>query len=176
MIFYDTARGPMVFVQPERQRISDSTPKTLYVSRPVTNASAILAHYRKAGVSGLTKASELHVTIAFSRVPVDWMKVGQTWQETITIPAGGARVHEMLGSNADVFVLMFPPDELSWRHEQIKEAGATWDWPSYEPHISLSYSAVDFDPESVKPYVGRIDLGAEVFAEVNENWKEKATS
>jgi hypothetical protein len=44
--------------------------------RKVENADEILAHFEKQGLKNLYPADELHVTIAYSREPVDWMKVG----------------------------------------------------------------------------------------------------
>jgi hypothetical protein len=60
---------------------------------------------------------------------------------------------------------------LSWRHEDIKRAGASWDHPQYQPHITISWKAADVDLEKVEPYRGKIVLGPEIFEPINENWK-----
>ena len=71
-------------------------------------------------------------------------------------------------------VLLFTANELRWRHEAAKEAGASWDHEEYQPHITIAYSA-NVDLTKVQPYQGPIVLGPELFAEVDENWKEKVT-
>lgn len=139
-------------------------PKTLYVRRDVTNAAEIVRHYRAQGVA-VTEADELHVTIIHSRAPVDWMAVEQSWQEDITVTKGGPRMTEMF--NGGALVLLFSPDQLKWRHEQMIEAGATYDHDEYRPHITISY-AYDGDPGDVEPWQGRISLGPEIFEEVKQ--------
>jgi hypothetical protein len=137
----------------------------------VVNADEVLQWAREQGIQNTLPASELHVTIAFSRTPVDWMKTGESYATELTVPEGGARLVERLGAVGDATVLMFTSSELSWRHHDIIDAGASWDWPDYQPHVTISY-----DPEAptdVEPYLGRIVLGPEVFREVDEDWKEK---
>lgn len=154
--------------------VQDAKPRTLYVSRRVVNADEILAWAREQGFTSTLTAEQLHVTVAFSRTPVDWMEVGEAWAGDkageLTIAPGGARLIEKFDGGA--VVLLFNASELSWRHEQIKQAGASWDWPEYQPHITLTYDPGDLDLSSVEPYRGRIVLGPEVFEEVNEDWRE----
>jgi len=138
--------------------------KTLYVSRKVTNAVEIAKHFRAQGVN-VMPASELHVTIIYSRQPVDWFAVPQTWQETVEYPEGGARAMENFGR--DAFVLRIPPGELGWRHDQLKEAGASSDYPDFKPHITIS-NTFDGDPGDVEPWTGRIMLGPEIFEEIED--------
>ena len=67
-------------------------------------------------------------------------------------------------------VLAFNSADLSWRHEAIKEIGASWDWPEYQPHITITYDAGDLDISTVKPYAGAIELGPEIFEQINPKW------
>lgn len=160
-----------------QQQLGDAAPRTLYVSRKVTNAAEILAWAKEQGFASTQPADELHVTIAFSREKIDWMKVGQTWSGdrdgTLTIPAGGARIVEHLGDKGAV-VLLFNSSELSWRHEDIKRAGASWDYESYQPHITITYQKGDLDLRQVEPYRGAIEFGPEIFEEVVEDWEKSA--
>lgn len=151
--------------------VTDASPRTLYVRRNVLNGKAIVAWAKAQGFPTTLPADEMHVTIAFSRQPVDWMKV-ETWQTndkddgTLTIPAGGPRMMEKLGS---AIVLLFASSPLSWRHEQIKrDTGASWDHPEYQPHISIMWSPEGFDWQSVEPYRGPIELGHEIFSEIDD--------
>lgn len=169
--------APAARKQPAKKKVADAAPRTLYVSRSVTNAAEIVKWAKAQGFKKTLKAADLHVTIAFSRDPVDWMKVGSSWSGgsngVVTVAPGGARLMEKFGAAT---VLLFNASELSWRHQDIKEAGASWDWPDYQPHITITYEPGDIDLSKVEPYRGRIVLGPEIFAEVDEDWKAKATS
>ena len=148
-----------------RQRVADAAPRTLYVSRKVVNADEILAWAAEQGIQNMEPASELHVTIAYSTAKVDWMRMGSPWEDQIELPAGGPRVLETMGARGEVIALQFASDSLTWRHERMIGEGATWDWPEYQPHITLA-KGTDI-PAGAKPYTGRIVLGPEIFEEVN---------
>lgn len=157
-------------VRPTRlqRAANDAAPRTLCVRRDVLNASEIIAWAKKQGFTTTLPADDMHVTIAFSRQPVDWMKTGEAWQSKLEVAEGGARLMERFG---DARVLLFNSSELAWRHEAIKQAGATWDHPEYQPHITISYTEESPDLSTVEPYRGKIILGPEIFEELNEDWK-----
>lgn len=156
----------------ERQRLAanDAAPRTLYVSRAVLNSADIKAWARKQGFA--TTVDDMHVTIAMSHDLVDWMKIPDAWSfgdknGHMSISAGGARIVDRLGEKA--IVLLFNSSELSWRHTAIREAGASWDFPDYQPHVTLTYDAGDVDIARIDPYRGTIELGPEIFETVNED-------
>lgn len=161
-------RGAVTKVQAD-QLINDAKPRSLYVQRKVTNASAIMAWAKEQGIPDVQ--DDLHVTLIYSRRPVDWIECGNAsdWGEAknggLTIPAGGPRVVEPLGEKTAV--LMFASSELSWRHHRLIEAGASFDYETYIPHISLTESKVDLS--KVEPYRGPIVLGVEIFEEVKDS-------
>lgn len=152
-------------------RAQDAAPRTLYVSRKVVNAAEILAWARSQGFETTLPADDLHVTVAYSRAPVDWMAIGESWTGTLEITEGGPRMLDRLGPDGAATVLLFASQELQWRHRAMREAGASWDWPEYQPHITLTYQGGDVELATVEPYRGKIVLGPEIFAEVNEDWK-----
>lgn len=154
-------------------RTADAAPRTLYVRRDVRNADDIIAWARGEGFETTLPADDLHVTIAFSRAPIDWMAVGSAWDAEIEIPEGGPRLVERLGPEGEAIVLMFAASELSWRHEEIKRAGASWDWPDYQPHITISRRGREMEIDGIEPYRGKIVLGPEIFEELDEDWKAK---
>lgn len=152
---------------------ADAKPRTLYVRRDVLNASEIIAWAKSQGFDTTLPADDMHVTIAFSRTPVDWIDVGESWagserDGTLTITPGGPRMIEKFDGGATV--LLFGSSELGWRHHAIREKGASWDWPEYQPHVTLSYD-FDGDISEVEPYQGAIKLGPEIFEEIDENWR-----
>lgn len=150
--------------------ISDAAPRTLYVRRDVLNAAEIIAWAKGQGFNTTLAADDMHVTVAFSRTMIDWMKVGQAWESKVEVPEGGPRLMERFG---EARVLLFRASDLEWRHEAIKGAGASWDHPEYQPHITISYDPEAPDLASVTPYQGKIVLGPEIFEEVKEDWKAR---
>jgi phage-related protein (TIGR01555 family) len=152
--------------QRERLAATDAAPRTLYVQRKVKNAADIIAWAKGQGFETTLPADDLHVTIVYSRSPVDWMKVGESWSPELKIAAGGPRLMEQFG---EATVLLFTASELRWRHEAAKEAGASWDHDEYQPHVTISYGFKG-DLSKVQPYQGEIVLGPELFAEVKEDW------
>lgn len=164
--------------QAEKVAATDAAPRTLYVSRKLVNADEFIAWAKSQGFATTTPADELHVTVTFSRTPVDWMKMGENWSSdqngNLTIEPGGARLVEALGDKGAI-VLLFNSSHLSWRHQSMIEAGASHDFPDYQPHVSISYSADGLDLSKVEPYRGKLVFGPEIFAEIEDGWSEKLT-
>ena len=163
--------------QQEKQADDDGKPvsfaagdeRTLYVSRPVLNAKAILAWAAKAGIRNLVPAAELHTTIAFSRAKLDWMTIEPEWNEGtdgryVIHPGGPRRVDEIAPGGPAV--LLYNAESIRWRHEHIKRAGASWDWPEFHPHITLSNDP-QADLSQIEPWQGPIILGPERFEELD---------
>jgi hypothetical protein len=152
---------------PEDPAITDAAPKTLYVSREVENSAEIIAWARKQGIKDI--ADDLHVTIMFSRTPVDWMKAGSDlWEEKdghFDIAPGGPRDTEFFGDNS--VVITFANNRLSWRHMDLLRAGCESDY-DYQPHITVSKNRDGIDLSKIEPYRGPIKLGIEKFEEVKE--------
>ncbi|EHP94894.1 anti-CBASS protein Acb1 family protein [Methylorubrum extorquens] len=155
-------------VIPFRQAAQDAAPRSLYVSRKVTNAAEIIAWARGQGIPNLTATGDLHVTVMYSRDPVDWFGVG-TAEERILVPRGGPRMVDRFDGGA--IVLCFSDWSLRWRHESLREAGASWDHDEFTPHITVAKVEGDFDLSKVEPYQGKIVLGPETFAEVDDDWQ-----
>lgn len=156
----------------ENKNLGDAAPRTLYVYRRVLNAHAIIKHFKDQGFKTTLPEGDMHVTIAYSRTPVDWMKISEPWEDEIRIVPGGARLMEAFGPNGEAKVLIFNSSHLAWRHEEIKRSGATWDWPDYQPHVTISFDPEAPDLSSINPYIDEIILGPELFEEVKDNWSE----
>lgn len=152
--------------------LADAAPRTLYVHRKVKNADAILEWAKGQGFNTTLEADDLHVTVCFSRRPVDWLKMPTDWHGDLTVKEGGARLMEKFG---EARVLVFGSDSLRWRHEDMRRAGASWDHPDYNPHITISYSDDCPDQGDVEPYQGEIILGPEMFEEIKEDWQSGLT-
>jgi hypothetical protein len=166
--------------EPRQRRVNDSrftdaTPRTMYVQRKLLNADELIRWAKSQGFESTLPADDMHVTVAFSRQPVDWMKTGADWsgdeKGNLLVKPGGPRTVERMG-DGDAIALQFTDDNLTWRHQRFIEAGASWDWPEYQPHITISWTMPrDFDVSKVVPYVGPLKFGPELFSEVDEDWK-----
>lgn len=155
-------------------KLQNAAARTLYVSRKVLNAGAIIDWAKAQGFETTLPAEDLHVTVAYSKTPVDWMAVAQAWTNkpngNLTSSAGGPRMVEQFGEGA--IVLLFNNTELTWRHQDILDAGASWDWPDYQPHITFTYQPGSVDLDQVEPYRGVIELGPEIFEEITPSWSD----
>lgn len=155
--------------KPKRLVATDAAPRSLYIRRDVVNQAEIKAWAKAQGFK--TSVDDMHVTVARSMTAVDWMKVGQeySWsgdaEGKMTVPAGGPRLVEPLGAGGAI-ALLFSNTELQWRWRSIKELGASWDFPEYQPHLTITYDASGVDLAEVEPYRGKIVLGPEIFEEV----------
>ncbi len=145
-----------------------SVPRTLYVSRKLLNADEFVAWAKKQGFADVLPADGLHVTIASSRAKLDWMAIPETmpWDRDgeLRVNAGGALVVEQIGKPGTV-ALKFASAYLCWRHAEIGEAGASWDFTDYQPHVTITKNAGEIDLAKVEPFLGELRFGPEIFEE-----------
>lgn len=164
---------------PARRAANDASPRTLYVRRDLLNASEFIAWAKAQGFDTTLSADDLHVTITYSKTPVDWMKMGATWEGNdkgeLVVQPGGARIVEPLGDKGAV-VLLFASSSLSWRHEEMIRNGASHDFPEYQPHCTITYAKPDgLDLSKIEPFRGALKFGPEIFEELDEDWAGKLT-
>lgn len=150
-------------------------PRPLYVSRQLLNAGELLDWARAQGFATTLPAADLHVTVTYSRRPVNWFGMGQFGSNTgeIVVAPGGPRLVERLGDGSAV-ALLFQSLDLQWRHREMRDAGASWDYPSYLPHITLTYDPGTLDLGKVEPYQGRLIFGPERFEPIQSDWHDGA--
>lgn len=142
--------------------------KTLYVMRPVTNAEEILEWAKKEKFINITKPSDLHVTIAYSKKKVEWNILSKP-KDRISVFTKDNRAIKVLGESATV--LSFKSKALQERWQYFIDNGCSWDYDSYTPHITISY--VKQYNKNVRPYIGDIFLGQEVWDIVDDDWEKK---
>jgi hypothetical protein len=158
--------------------LTDAQPRSLYVSRKLLNADAVIAWAKKQGFDTTLAAADMHVTVLFSRASVDWMKMGSGWDDgqdgKLKIAPGGARMIEKFDGGA--VVLLFSSSSLSWRHKDMVRQGASHDFDEYAPHVTITYEArADLDLAKIEPYRGELIFGPEIFEEIDEDWKQPVT-
>lgn len=168
-----------------RRRVDDAKPVSLYVRRDVTPACAkeIQSWALGQGFKGSDLVDGLHVTILYSRTPVDPLKMGAARGgpdgdgSSVTVAEGGPRVLEVFGPPDDrVVVLSFASCELSWRHCDMIYRGASHDYDDYSPHVTIASIGTSEDEllgnteeklAALEPYRGRIELGPEIFETIS---------
>jgi hypothetical protein len=158
---------------PNAKGKKNAKPRTLYVKRDVLNWKEIEDWAKSQGFK-TTLGKDMHVTVAYSKAKVDWMKVGEAYNwgtkdGVLRLVPGGPRVVEELGRDEKCACLLFKSLDLFWRHKDILAAGATWSWPEYQPHITISYDIEGVDLSKIKPFSGEIVLGPEIFEEVESD-------
>jgi len=162
----------------KRQAFDSVEPRTLYVHRPLKNADALREWAKAQGFKATLPADDMHATIAFSKTPLDWNAVPDGFDSEI-VPASpdqkdGARSVERLGDEGAV-VLRFESTDLANRWRQFRRAGASWDYESYQPHVTITYDSGDVDLSKVVPYDGPLEFGEEAFDEIKAHeLKEQA--
>lgn len=147
-------------------------PRTLYVSRPLLNGEALRAWARSVGFVSTLPASDMYVTIAFSKRALDWSTVPPK-HGGLAVEVGETGHVKRLGK---AIVLRFDSPELRARWQAFRDAGASWDFPEFQPHVTISYAEPErwpAPPEQMQPYDGMLRFGAERYAEVKEDWKER---
>jgi len=150
-------------------RAAKAEPKTLYVSRDLENSADFLAWAAAQGFESAFVPGELHVTIAFSKQPVDWDTIIPD-DRPLEVPASDDRQIKQLGPEGEAVVLGFSSAALAARWQQIKNAGASWDYESYQPHVTITYNGEGIDLSTVEPYRGPLIFGPEKFNEISEGW------
>jgi hypothetical protein len=85
-------------------------------------------------ITSPTPKEELHVTTTYSRADVDLVPSDKN--NIVLNPSGYS-----IGVLKNALVLHIESDELTKVHDDALDAGATSDYPSYKPHITLSYDA-----------------------------------
>lgn len=146
---------------------------SLYIYRPLINADELIRWAVKSGFNTLVSHSDMHVTVAFSRTELSWATIPFEYKKTIV--ENGYREVKRLGDKGAI-VLKFESRELHHRWKRLRELGASWDWPSYQPHITLTYSGDSFsnsDIENMEPYEGVLWFGAECWNNINEDWSDR---
>jgi hypothetical protein len=146
--------------------------QTLYVRRDLLNGEELTEWAKAAGFK--TVSDKLHVTIAYSKAPVDWRDVPRLGDDAMTV-SDGERSLERLGDKGEATVLRFESNVLADRHREIRRAGAWWDYPDYKCHLTISWDAADIDIAGIHPFPGALRFGPEVWEEIDDKWKDGHT-
>jgi hypothetical protein len=141
------AIGALLWRRSSRQR-------GVFVMRELTPDSVpdVRAWAKEQGIA--TLVPELHVTVCFSRAPFALPKL----EKDFVVVRGGERSMHVFGPGA--LVLVFESEELQKRHAHFRRLGASFDFPEYNPHVSLTYINAQ-NLVSIRPFEGQLVFGPE---------------
>jgi hypothetical protein len=136
------------------------------------NAKDVIAWAKSQGFTSTLAARDMHVTITYSRRAINWFSIDGIWtgNELVILP-GGPRAVDTIGDGGAV-ALHFSADELKWRNREMREAGCSWDYPEYQPHLTLTYEGAPADLSKVEPYQGKLVFGPEIFESIDSDWDD----
>lgn len=149
----------------------DSAPRGTYFGvRPTKETVAAMKEFMgDHKIPNPVADDDLHATVVYSRAFVGARPLGKldpTWKakfhEYDLFPTS-SRVDES-GEEAPnhCLVMKFHCPEIHQRHSYLrKEHGASHDFPTFDPHMTLTYSAGDFDHKSLPAYDGRHEFDVE---------------
>ena len=146
----------------------------LYMYRPVFNAEHLHDWARSQGFTSALEPDDMHVTVVFSRTPFSaFYTMLARHEDTVhgdnVVIRGGKRTVEPLGDKGAV-VLKIESGHLEAEHEMFRSEGASWDFPSYMPHITITYRGGYMDPTNIEPFMGDIVLGPLCAKLLNTDW------
>ena len=146
----------------------------LVVKRPVLNGEDWYDWAVKHGIPSPLAADDIHVTVIYSP-DIDVKTKPQS--RPMIFNTEQASFH-FFGPDEDVFVLAlggYETWELNDRHYFLLASGATTKWPTYRPHMTISYDAGGFEisDEALADAPGHVILGGEVFDEPNKDFDAK---
>ena len=142
--------------------------KTLYVNRPLLNAWVLIAWADSQGFKNVQRPEDMHVTICYSKEPFDWDDL-EPKMDNVTI-VGGRRGIQVFG---EAVVLTFDSKVLASDHQELLDAGASYDFDEYRPHVSITWTKPDDELlAKMNVFEGNLQFGPEEFAPINKDWKE----
>ena len=148
-----------------KQPTTKADEQPLYVSRPLTNPDPLIAWAKKVGFETTCLPEDLHVTVVYSKAAMDWTALAPD-TDPIEVAANG-RGLELFG---EACVLTLTSPELQKRFQEFRDSGASFDYDKYTPHVTITYNVPpEFDIEKVKPFMGTLVLGPEVYEAINSD-------
>lgn len=146
--------------------------KGTYAAVRFEDSAEKIEYLKKIGIPNVNE--ELHCTLLYSRKncpnyePMD-MSDGEFYEEAIAYPDHLKIFRTQDEKNCLVLVL-----RSGWivkRHNDLmKEHKATYDFPEYIPHVTLSYDVGDFDYKSIEDQLKKSDEFYKLV--INEEYKE----
>jgi hypothetical protein len=128
-----------------------SRQEPIYIARDLEGAECITLHALAADW-GLEPEPDLHVTLAYSTAPVDWSDPAFAPREDrISFNCENVKFERF----GPCIVLVFQSPEIDARWADLIAAGASWDFPEYNSHVTIGYDragTLDLPPVDAAPH------------------------
>lgn len=151
---------------------------TLYCSRPLLNANAVIEWAKSQGFTNCVGEDDMHVTVAYSKEKIDWSEMTDSFDNVVSRKDDRMdkteRAVKAFGEKKDAIVLTFENADLHRRWKEfIDDFDASWDHDGYHPHVTITYDGLPegLKLEDIKPYEGELFFGPEKLEPVKKNWK-----
>lgn len=137
----------------------------------------IMSLIKKMGIPNPISREDIHLTLLYSRKYLPNYKAAQDTD----MWAYPDDFHIFKGfDDKEILVLLLKSDDAHKRHKFLmKEHGATYDYPEYKPHITLSYDVDGYmSLEEIKEKFTSIlpkefHIASEYMEELKLEWKQK---
>jgi hypothetical protein len=141
-------------------------------------AKRIKAFIKKYNIPNPLATNKLHTTIIYSRKYLPEFKTqGKLDEPWVGKPSKLEIFKSREGNNC--LVVLFTCKEAVARHKEImKDHEATYGFPEFKTHFTLSYDSGDFDPDSIKNLkdeLGDIEIVEEYTEDLNLDWAKKSS-
>lgn len=121
-------------------KISDSQCKDIY--------EWVIETFHDIPKRDLVHPKDYHITIICSRAP---LRIEYPIQSSVSAPATVTNI-DALGPSQDTLVLRVKSSWLNWRYKIARMCGATSDFPSYKPHITIAKNTRVWSPVHFMPF------------------------
>lgn len=150
-----------------------TAPSTLYVSRRLLNADDFISWAKDQGFEKTLQPEDLHVTVMYSKTSLVWPR---RRSGGLIVKPDINRSIAAFGDDGSAIVLKFESPTLEGRWSQLKDKGFVPSWPTYQPHVTITWDAPDnLDISKIEPYTGKLIFGPERFEEVDVDWSSAIT-
>jgi len=148
-----------------------------------SDSKKIIADYIKDNdIANPTKTDKLHSTLLYSRAHINGFKAAGKYDPPMECTPMGFEVwetqpDEKTGKTSNALVLKLKCPEFSERHEMLmkKHTEATYDYPEFKVHVTLSYSFGDRDHKDLPEITDKLYLVNETSKPLDLNWAKKNT-
>jgi hypothetical protein len=152
--------------QMHTNELFNKSSKTLLVKRRLLNAEALRSWARQQGFTSTLAADDMHVTVVYSNEPFPWEDHFEPQDNKLIIRDGDRKLEQF----GDATVLCFGSELLHARWQEFEDGGASYGFPKYRPHVTISYDGIDV--QSAEPYEGELIFGPENFSEIEDDWSD----
>ncbi len=147
----------------------DKRKNGVFVSRPILNAKAWHDWAVRHGVPNPVPPEEMHVTVIYSEI--DTLMIPDQMPKSVsTIGSYYPGQFALFGPDENVLVFAFDDWELHDRYYAYQRNGAVSKWPTYRPHMTLTYDIGEYElpDEALIDAPTAIIMGGEVRADIKD--------